>query len=346
MIKRTKLTSNSAQLIFDALIKAGVNVQIVSKRFKLMKITYHDKSFFIKGTSFPLNSHPSSIIANNKFLTKKVLRLAHVPNPKSYLAQTPKQVIQIIISKDLFPCVLKPTRGAHGNNVYANIETAEELKDVLPHIFTDKRKKDVLIEEFIDGRDYRVLVIGNKVSAVMERIPAHVIGDGIRNLRQLITKFNQNPLVGEKYEKPMCKIRLNGEVKRILKKNSINLGYIPKVNEQVFLRQNANISTGGIGKDATSDTPNVVKKTAIQAALAIGMNITGVDILYDKLANKAYVIELNDQPGIDIHHFPVIGQSHNVAQDIIEYILKQMSCHPAVIFENLSDQDKLLTDNI
>jgi D-alanine-D-alanine ligase-like ATP-grasp enzyme len=160
--------------------------------------------------------------------------------------------------------------------------------------------------------DYRVLVVGDKAPAVMERIPAHVVGDGINTIRQLITKFNQNPLVGHKYEKPMCKIKLNGEIKRILKKKGINLGYIPEVNEQVFLRQNANISTGGIGKDATQEAPNIVKSTAITAARAIGMQITGVDILYDKLAQKAYVLELNDQPGIDIHHFPIIGQSQNI----------------------------------
>ena len=59
-----------------------------------------------------------------------------------------------------------------------------------------------------------MLVIGEKVAAVMERIPAHVIGDGKSNIRQLIKKFNQNPMVGKKYEKPLCRIKLNGEVKR------------------------------------------------------------------------------------------------------------------------------------
>jgi cyanophycin synthetase len=316
----SKLPSISAQLILNQLIKNNINVELVSKRFKLMKIVVDGKPTFIKGTSFAVNSQPSCIIANNKFLTKKVLRKANILVPHSYLVHTPKQVREIIKEKNMFPCVLKPTQGAHGNKVYANIESSEELELVIPHIFNDKTRKDVLVEEYIEGKDYRVLVVGDKVSAVMERIPAHVVGDGISTIRQLISKFNKNPLVGEKYEKPMCKIKINGEVKRILSKKGLKFSHILKNNERIFVRQNSNISTGGIGKDATLEAPSIVRKTAIRAAQAIGIEISGVDILYNHLSKKAYVIELNDQPGIDIHHFPVIGQSQNVAKDIVEYI--------------------------
>jgi cyanophycin synthetase len=314
--------SNSAQVIFDCLIKAGIKVEVISKRFKLMKITHQGTSFFIKGTSFSVNSQPSSLIANNKFLTKKVLASAGIPTPKSYLCHSASQARQLIQEKKLFPCVLKPAKGAHGTKVYANIETFKELDTILPYLFTGKGAKDILIEDFIQGNDYRVMVVGNKVSAIMERIPAHVIGDGIHTIRQLITKFNRNPLVGEKYEKPMCKIIRNGEVARNLLKKNLTFTSIPSLNQQVFLRQNANISTGGIGKDATRTAPAIVSTMAIKAAQAIGMNITGVDILYDPLAKKAFVLELNDQPGIDIHHYPVLGQPQNVAQDIIDYLLQ------------------------
>ena len=320
MNNHVKFKSNRAQVIFDSLIEAGIQVQVISKRFKVLRVTHLGQNILIKGTSFPVNSQPSCIIANNKYLTKKILKSENILTPESYLAQTSRQARLIIINKNLFPCVLKPSTGAHGNKVYANIETLQELDAIMPDIFPVKGKKDVLIEEFVSGSDYRVLVVGNKISAIMERIPAHVIGDGVSSLRQLITKFNKNPLVGKKYEKPMCKILLNGEVKRNLKKKGLNLGYIPENNQQVMLRQNANISTGGIGMDATKEAPEIVKNTAIQAAKAIGIEITGVDIIYNKLSQKAYVLELNDQPGIDIHHYPVIGQAQNVALDIINYL--------------------------
>jgi cyanophycin synthetase len=323
MTNKTKLRNSSTQVILEAALNKGIKVEIISKHFHLLKLTYNGKSLFIKGVSFPVNPQPACFIANNKFLTKRILRSHEIPVPKSWLVRTPREARKTILRKNLFPCVLKPVKGAHGDRVFANIESLEEFNEVLPLVFTRPGKKDVLVEEFIEGKDYRLLVVGDEVSAVMERIPAHIVGDGKSNIRQLIRKFNQNPLVGKRYEKPMCKIRLNGEVKRNLKKKGKKLTSIPQKGERVFLRQNANISTGGIGKDVTENVNHELKKIAVRAAKAIGMVITGVDIIYDGSSERPYVLELNNCPGIDIHHYPVLGKSREVATDIVEFLLKE-----------------------
>jgi len=322
-MNKTNLKTNSAQLILKAALRKGLKAKIISNRFNLLKLSHNGESVFIKGTSFPVNPQPACFIANNKFLTKRILRSHNIPVPRSWLVRTPTEARKLILKKNPFPCVLKPAKGAHGNKVFANIESLEEFDEILPLIFTRPGKKDVLIEEFVKGKDYRLLVVGNKVSAVIERIPAHVVGDGRSNVRQLVKKFNQNPLVGKKYEKPMCKIRLNGEVKRNLKKQGRKLTYIPGKGERILLRQNANISTGGIGKDATDAINGELKKAAVMAAKAIGMAITGVDIIYDQQTGKFCILELNDCPGIDIHHYPVIGQSKEVASDIVDLLFKE-----------------------
>lgn len=306
----------------DAALEKGIKVEIISKRFHLLELTAKGKSLFIKATSLPVNSQPSCFIANNKFLTKNVLQRHQIPVPKSWLVRTAKEAKKLILEKKMFPCVLKPAEGAHGNQVFANIESLKEFDEVLPLVFNTPGEKNVLLEEFIKGKDYRLLVVGNKVSAAMERIPAHVIGDGTSNIRRLIKIFNQNPLVGEMYEKPLCKIRMNGEIKRILKKQNKKLTYVPKKKEKIVLRQNANISTGGIGKDVTDEINHKLRDVAVKAAKAIGIVIAGVDIMYDEEGQKPYVLELNDCPGIDIHHYPAIGQSRKVAQDIVEYLFK------------------------
>lgn len=320
MDRLKKLSTKSSELILEAALAKGFKVKIISQRLNLFKISNGEKKAFIKGTSFPVNAQPSCFIANNKFLTKLILRSNKISTPQSWLVRTPKEAREQVLKKNLFPCVLKPAKGAHGNRVFAKIESFEEFKALLPLVFLKKGKRDVLIEEYIKGKDYRFLVVGNKVSAVMERAPAHVVGDGRLTIRQLISQFNKQPMVGEKYEKPMCKIRLNGEVKRSLKKQGKKLTYVPLEGEKVKLRQNANISTGGVGKDVTDEVDNSLKELAVKAAQAIGMSITGVDILYDELAGKAYVLELNDCPGIDIHHYPVTGKPHNVARDVIEFL--------------------------
>jgi len=324
MKNNLNLKSNSAQVVLDALRKKGIKVKVVSKRFNLLEVIFNGKPTFVKGTSFPVNSQPACFIASNKYLTKKILRTCNIPTPKSWLVKTPSEARRKILKNNLFPCVLKPIKGAHGNRVFANIESIDELEEVLPLVFNRPGKINVLIEEFINGKDYRLIVVGDKVSAVMERIPAHVFGDGASNISQLITKFNKNPLIGEKYEKPLCKIKINGEVERTLKKQNKKLTHIPKEGETVFLRQNANISTGGVGQDVTNIVNRKLKDIALSAAKAIGMEITGVDIICEESSKKSYVLELNDTPGIDIHHYPYMGSSQNVASDIVEYLFERM----------------------
>lgn len=317
---KIRLRSVSAQVILDAALAKGIKVEVISPRFNLLKITHKGKHLFIGGTSFPVNSQPACEIANNKFLTKKVLQIDNILTPKSWLVRTRSEAKKLILKKKLFPCVLKPAQGEHGNRVFANIETLQEFNELLPLVFTKSGEENILIEEYVPGKDYRVLVVGDKISAVMERIPAHVVGDGVSNIKQLIRKFNQNPLVGKKYEKPLCKIIINGEIIRNLKKIGKKLTYIPKSKETIRLRQNANISTGGIGRDATDEVCQKVKDLAIKATKSIGMVISGVDIIYNEKAKKPYILELNDTPGIDIHHYPVYGKPRNVAKDIVELL--------------------------
>jgi len=324
MTDNIDLASNSTQVVLDALRKKGVEVKVVSKRFNLLEVVFNGKPTFIKGTSFPVNSQPACFIANNKYLTKRILRSHNIPTPNSWLVRTPKEAKRKILRNNLFPCVLKPIKGAHGRRVFANIESVDELEEVLPLVFNKPGKRDVLIEEFINGKDYRLIVVGDKVSAVMERIPAHVVGDGVSNIGQLITKFNKNPLIGEKYEKPLCKIKMNGEVKRNLKKQNKKLSYVPREGETIFLRQNSNISTGGVGMDVTESISQEIKDIAVKSAKAIGMVITGADIMCEESSKKPYVLELNDVPGIDIHHYPYMGSSQNVASDIVEYLIERL----------------------
>lgn len=318
-IKKQIMASVSCQVILDALIKKKIKYKIISKRLNLLKIIFKNKYLYIKTTSFPVNNQPSCVIANNKFLTKKVLDSFKIRVPKSWLVKTKAEAKQLILKKGLFPCVLKPAIGAHGRHVYANIENLQEFNELLPLVFT-KGMGEVLIEEYVEGKDYRLLVVGDKVSASIERIRAHVIGDGMSTIRKLIYKFNQNPLIGKKFERPLCKIILNNEVKRNLKKLGKKFSSVPKDKEIIYLRQNANISTGGISKDVSDIVCPKVKDLAVRATKAIGMVISGVDIIYNEKTNKAYVLELNDTPGIDIHHYPVFGQSRQVADDIVNHL--------------------------
>ncbi len=49
----------------------------------------------------------------------------------------------------------------------------------------------IVVEKFAPGDDYRLLVVGGKLVAAARREPAHVIGDGLHTVSQLVELVNQ-----------------------------------------------------------------------------------------------------------------------------------------------------------
>jgi D-alanine-D-alanine ligase-like ATP-grasp enzyme len=319
----TDVKSVSSQLLVQAARDQGFQVRVFSKRLNFFEVSKGSQSFLIQATAMPSNTQMGARIANNKFLTKKILQDHNLPIPRSWSVQKASELRKIVAKYHPFPLVVKPAEGAHGNEVYSDIENDQELNVVVKEIFDRKAPRDILVEEYVTGKDLRIFVVGDTVPAVLERIPAHVIGDGEKTIRQLVKIFNQNPLVGEKFEKPMCKIHITKEVKRILSKQGLTPSSVPAKGETAWLRKTANISTGGIGKDATDSTPESIKRIAVEACAAIGLTIAGLDVIYNEETKRAVILEINDTAGIDIHHYPVIGKSRDVAGAIIKYLFAQ-----------------------
>jgi len=45
----------------------------------------------------------------------------------------------------------------------------------------------VVVESYIQGFDHRMLVVGGELVAVAKRVPGHVVGDGTRSIRELVS---------------------------------------------------------------------------------------------------------------------------------------------------------------
>ena len=54
-----------------------------------------------------------------------------------------------------------------------------EVRSGFGRAVKEARRGQVVVESFVTGNDYRVLVVGGRMVAVAQRVPAHVIGDAI-----------------------------------------------------------------------------------------------------------------------------------------------------------------------
>ena len=214
-------------------------------------------------------------ISCDKHLTKQLLKNQNIPVAEG------NKVFNIIgllqeAERIGYPVVLKPQYGNKGQGVILNIKNQKQLVEA--YINLRKNQKDIIIEKYFQGKDYRVCVVNYKVVAVSLRIAPFVIGNGIDNLKKLIDILNEDPLRGEDHEKALTKIKIDSELTSCLSKRKLNLDYIPKKGEKILLRENANLSTGGMAIDCTEEICEENIECCINAAKTLGLDICGIDI--------------------------------------------------------------------
>ncbi|MDD4802753.1 MAG: cyanophycin synthetase, partial [Syntrophomonas sp.] len=264
-------------------------------------------------------------LAKNKQLAKNLLQEHNLPVPAGSIADTEKTAVQIAAQIG-YPVVVKPLDGNQGKNVTANITDETSLRKA--YRISSSYSRWVIVEKFIRGRDYRVLVVGNKVSAVAERKPPYIIGDGFHSVSELIDEENKNPNRGNGHEKPLTRIRIDSIAKEFLAGQGYKMCDIPRIGAVVYLRSNGNLSTGGSSRDCTAEIHAANKLLAVQAAQVIGLEVAGIDIVMDDISNvltaqNGAIIEINAAPGLRMHLCPRDGQGRNVAADIIDHMYPQ-----------------------
>ena len=261
-------------------------------------------------------------IATNKQLTKILLNDNKIPVPFGKVVYS--EISAVMAARDIGgPVVVKPYDGNQGKGVTLNITADKDIKAAFHE--ASQHSKGIIVEQFVTGKDYRVLVVGGKVCAVAERVPASVTGDGTHTITELVGIANQDERRGEHHEKPLTMIRIDAVCQNILKRKGITPEHVPKEGEVVLLRENGNLSTGGIAIDRTDEIHADNAEIAVLAASAIGVDIAGIDFVAEDISQPirktgGAVVEVNTAPGIRMHLFPSVGAPRDVARNIVDML--------------------------
>ncbi|MFW5943018.1 MAG: ATP-grasp domain-containing protein [Chloroflexota bacterium] len=137
---------------------------------------------------------PSQAIAQSrdKLRSLQLMQSADLPTPKTAIVSNLDQLGDAIDTVNGFPIVIKILRGTQGKGVILapNLVTARAVLS----IFFRHGHKPILVQEFIDeadGRDLRLLVIGDRCVAAMQRIAPQ--GDFRANLHRGATSARIRP---------------------------------------------------------------------------------------------------------------------------------------------------------
>ncbi|WP_028388301.1 cyanophycin synthetase [Legionella fairfieldensis] len=277
-----------------------------------------------------ITSQTSSIgvdIAANKQLTKNILAANFIPVPDGVTVHSLEE-LEAAMNKIGFPLVTKPKDSNHGRGVSTNIVTKEKL--LVGYHLARQISEEVIIEKFISGSDYRFLLVDYKVVAVAQRTPARIVGTGLHSVRELIDLINQDPRRGEAHNNLLTAIAIDEVTLNILSGLNLSLDSVLPKGKMVYLKDSANLSSGGTASDVTDRVHPANMILAERAARLIGLDICGIDVVVEDIGcpiNKqnGAIIEVNAGPGLRMHLAPSEGKSRSVARPIIDMLFPEGS---------------------
>ncbi len=318
--ERVRLGPSTGSIVDEAVardipwIRLGTN--------SLVQLGYGVNQMRFQATITCKTSNIAVDIACNKEETKRMLDMASIPVASGGIC-VDEEDLEMVIKKIGFPIVIKPLDGNHGKGASINVQNIEDAKAGLTHAKNYSRR--VIVEKFITGFDFRVLVIDNKLVAAALREPAHVKGDGVNTIQQLIDETNKDPRRGYGHENVLTEITVDRDTTDLLTKKGYDLNTVPTKDEIVYLKSTANLSTGGTSVDVTDMMHPENIFLCERIARVIGLDVCGIDIMAPNLTQPlketgGCILEVNAAPGFRMHLAPSEGLPRNVAAPVIDML--------------------------
>ena len=322
-----------AQILKKLAPKIGARVLLEPKWKIVGQIIYKNgKKKYFRYSTVDLNSVGASEISKDKdyatFFMKK-MGYPTVPG-KSFFSAEWSQAIGSSLGIDAaywyaktigFPVIVKPNSGSQGFGV-SLVHNKNDFYKALRFIF--KKDKVALVQQVVSGKDYRVVVLDNRVISVYQRVSLNVVGDGLSTIKQLLNKKQKEFIAASR------DTQIKSGDPRIfqkLKHQGLSFKSKPVKGERIFLLDNANLSTGGDSLDVTANIHPEFRKIAIKLTKDMGLRMCGVDLMVagdiSEKPKKYWVLETNAAPGLD--HYARSGKAQEkIVEDLYLEVLKSM----------------------
>lgn len=320
----------SSQLLAEQALARGIQVNVVDAAANILRLTTPGQAqLVVNGSGTDLNPQALTTVLTHKVAAKQVMAEHGVRVPAS---QTYHSANQLIDDYDRFVneggIVLKATDQAHKVVAFRIMPERDLFERVVHQLF--EQTKSVMAEELIVASSYRFLVIGGKVVAIVERIPANVVGDGRSTVQTLLGRKNARPLRGTAFKLPQSEVKLGTIERYRLASYHLDLDATVSRGTQILLREDATFGNGGDVLDATDDMHASYVKAVEQLVADLHLNVAGVDVmipnLYAELTPEhpemAVYLGIHAAPFLYPHCFPMFGEAQPVTGALLDELFK------------------------
>lgn len=326
-----------------AFLKAAKKLKLnytANSKLDILEINLGKKKYLFHSYFNPLNRYDSYALVTNKNLLNQILHHYKFSTPKAILLskeQFENSPVSDLIDTLSYPLVIKPNTNSYaGQGVCCNIENSQELTKHLHTVFV--RHPKVQIEEYQGGlKEYRILILKNKIIAIAERCAASVVGNGEDSILKLVENKNRQRISVAK-DIMLDPIVFDEECKIYLKRHGFTEHTILNNGQRIQLCYTSNLGRGGDMFPISSQPhPTIAKKMKSLIQLT-QLEFAGIDMLCENIEKPVgenyYILEVNPFPYFVPHEIPQNEEAPVlVARKVLTILIKK---HPLAYLLMLS----------
>lgn len=284
-----------ARIIADEAMRRGIWVEVLDAEAGEMRLSHGGRTVITRESLSEFTSAVAMARCDDKRLTRRIVSDAGITVARGRLATFDEQ--DHVFLEEVGDVVVKPTRGEQGKGITVGIETTAELEAALAR--AREQHPEVLIEQRAAGDDLRLVVIDGKVVAAALRMPAEVLGTGHHTVRELIEAQSRRRAAATGGE---SRIPVDDVTEATVREAGWSFDDVLPEGYRLRVRRTANLHQGGTIHDVTAKVHPHLCEVAVKAADAIGVPVTGIDLLVPDVTKPDYVfIEANERPGLANH---------------------------------------------
>jgi GNAT-family acetyltransferase (TIGR03103 family) len=284
-----------ARIIIREAQKRGIYVEVLDTEGGYFELSFGGRSIVCRESLSELTTAIAMSRCDDKTTTHRLLRDAGLRVPAQIKADNDQQALDFL--QQYGSVVVKPARGEQGAGISVGVHDPDSLRQAIGEARSVCDK--VILEQYVSGDDLRIIVIGEQVIAAAVRKPAQIIGNGKDSVRTLIEKQSRRRAAATGGE---SRIPFDRETERCVNEAGYELDSVLPESERLVVRKTANLHTGGTIHDVTSRLHRDLRTAAIDAARAIDIPVTGLDLIVPAVDGPEYsIIEANERPGLANH---------------------------------------------
>ncbi|MBL8489351.1 MAG: acetate--CoA ligase family protein, partial [Rhodocyclaceae bacterium] len=179
-----------AASLVDAAARRGIPAYRLAATGRFVQLGQGCRQRHFLETTSDAGSAVGVKLAANKPAALELLDALGLPVPEGGLAGSAEEARRLA-DRLGYPVVVKPTHGMSGKGVAVGLRNGDEA-EAAGRAALALNMGSLRVEKHVAGHDFRLLVVGGRLVSVVRRTPAHVIGDGVQTVDELLLALNRS----------------------------------------------------------------------------------------------------------------------------------------------------------